>query len=87
MADGAADNPAVVAPFAGLAVAPEEDAHQPSVLAATHDLPGFSRQTHLLPEKSGTPLAHRRRKWLFRFNDLGERRSERESVNPATKGL
>ncbi|MGA8212985.1 MAG: hypothetical protein WB799_05285 [Candidatus Sulfotelmatobacter sp.] len=41
----AADNPAVVVPFAGLAVAPEEDAHKPSLPSPTHDLPGFSGQT------------------------------------------
>ena len=61
----AADGSVVVAPFAGLAVATEEDAHQPALPSATHDLPGFSGQTDLLPEKSGTLLAHRRRKSFF----------------------
>ena len=45
MPDGAADNPVVVAPLAAFAVATEEDAHQPAVPTATHDLPGFSGQT------------------------------------------
>jgi|SRR5271156_6725966 len=54
VADGAADNPAVVAAFAGFAVATEEDAHQPAVPAATHDLSGFPGQTHILPKN----LAH-----------------------------
>jgi hypothetical protein len=70
MADGAADNPAVVA-FAGFAFAAEEDTHQPPVPAAIHDLPGFSRQTQPPSQKSGTPLAHRRPQQLLRFNDLG----------------
>jgi len=61
MADGAADNPAVVAPFSGFVVAAEEDAHQPPVPPAPDDLSGFSGQTRLPPEKSGTPLAHRHR--------------------------
>ncbi len=61
MAGGAMNHTAVVAPFSGLVVAAEEDSHQPPVPPATDDLPGFSRQTRLLPEKSGTPLAHRRR--------------------------
>jgi hypothetical protein len=55
MADGAADNPAVVAPFAGSAIAPKEDAHQPPVPSATHDLPGFSGQTRPPSPKN---LAH-----------------------------
>jgi len=59
MADGAADNPAVVAPFAGFAFAAEEDTHQPPVPAAIHDLPGFSRQTQPPSQKiwhtTGTP--------------------------------
>ena len=59
MADGAADNTAVVAPFAGFAVAAEEDAHQPAVPPATHDLPGFSGQTQPPSRKiwhtTGTP--------------------------------
>jgi hypothetical protein len=52
--DGTADNPAVVAPLTGFAVATEEDAHQPAVLPATDDLPGFSGQTQILPQN----LAH-----------------------------
>ena len=62
MSDGAVNHTAVVAPFAGFVVAAEEDAHEPPVPPTTHDLSGFSGQTRLLPEKSGTPLAHRRRK-------------------------
>ena len=85
MADGAADNPAVVAPFAVFAIAAKVHAHQPAVLSATHDLFGFSGQTQLLPEKSGTKLAHRRRKSLFQIKDLGERRNERESISSALK--
>jgi len=54
MSHRAADNPAVVAPLASFAVAAEKDAHQPSLPSATHDLPGFSRQTRLLPRN----LAH-----------------------------
>jgi len=45
MADGAADGSAVVTPFAGFAVATEEDAHQPPVPPPPYDLPGFSGQT------------------------------------------
>jgi len=45
MPHGAADNPAVVAPFAGLAVSAEKNAYQPSLPSATHDLSGFSGQT------------------------------------------
>src|SRR5208337_1233996 len=45
VADGAADHAAVVASFAGLAVATEEDAHQPALPSPTYDLPGLSSQT------------------------------------------
>jgi hypothetical protein len=86
MSHRAADGSVVVLPPAGRAVATEEDAHQPPVPPTTHDLPGFSGQTRLLPEKSGTLLAHRRRKLLFQFKDLEERRSE-EGISPlCTKG-
>ena len=45
---------AVAVSSAGRVVATEEDARQPPVLPATHDLLGLSSQ-RILPEKSGTP--------------------------------
>jgi hypothetical protein len=57
--DWTANSAIVVAPFAGLAFAAEEDAHQPPVPPTTDDLSGFSRQNHILPLKiwhtTGTP--------------------------------
>jgi len=58
MTNATTDNPVVVPPLTGFAVATEEDAHQPAVPAATHDLPGFSGQTQILPKiwhTTGTP--------------------------------
>jgi len=86
MPGGAMDHAAVVAPFAGFAVATEEDAHQPAVPTAAYDLPGFSGQTrNPLPEKSGTLLAHRRLAITLLIQGLGGTRTERESVRPAPK--
>ena len=65
------DNTAVIAPFSGFAVAPEKDAHQLPTSSPSHDLSGFYEPNANPPEKSGTPLAHRRRQRLFQFNDLG----------------
>ena len=60
MADGAENNPAVVAPLAGFVIASEESAHQPAVACASHDLPSFSGQTRVLSRKIwhtvGTPV-------------------------------
>jgi hypothetical protein len=71
MADGATDNPAVVAPFAGFVIAPEKDAHQPTVSSPSHDLPGFSGQTRSPSRKIwhtvGTPAA----KIALSFQGLG----------------
>jgi hypothetical protein len=79
------DNTAVIAPFSGFAVAPEKDAHQLPTSSPSHDLSGFYEPNANPPEKSGTPLAHRRRQRLFQFNDLGGGGVRGESVGSATK--
>jgi hypothetical protein len=45
MAGRTLNHTAVVASFAGFSVATEEDAHEPPVPPASHDLSGFSGQT------------------------------------------
>jgi len=53
----AVDGAVVVAPFAGLAVAAEEDAHEPPVPPASHNLSHLANQRSS-SRKSGTRLAH-----------------------------
>src|SRR5437879_3385029 len=53
----AGDGAVVVAPFAGLAVAAEEDAHEPPVPPASHNLSRLANQRSS-SRKSGTRLAH-----------------------------